>query len=123
NNSIGRDTSEVITWTKLDGATEYQIQLSNKENFNEMLLDTNISVELFKTYGLSYFYNYWFKVRGKDPSGVYGEWSFVRKFQTKVNKPILILPINMAENLNFSYKFEWSKVDSADNYTLQISNN
>lgn len=121
NNSIGKDTNELLKWAKTDGATEYQLQLSEDSEFSEILLDTNLNDLQLATSNLKYFSEYWFKVRAKDPSGSYGDWSFVRKFKTNINSPLLVLPENLSNLIEYNYSFDWMDVNNADNYIIQIA--
>ena len=121
NNSIAKDTADNLSWTVVQGKTDYQVQIAKDENFSTIILDQNINPEQLNYNSLSYFTEYWWKVRAKDPSGSYGDWSFVRKFQTKVNKPTLITPANLSNELSFSQILDWSDVIGADKYTIQLS--
>ncbi len=121
NNSIAKDTADNLSWSVVQGKTEYQVQIANDENFNNLVVDQNITAEQFNYNSLSHFTYYWWKVRAKDPSNIYGDWSFVRKYQTKVNKPDLISPANSTTDLAFTQNLDWSEVTGADKYIIQLS--
>lgn len=121
NNNIGLDTAGNLNWSELIGNTEYQVQIATDENFNTILINQNQNTEQFNYNALSYYTNYWWKVRAKDPSGSYGDWSFVRKFQTKVDKPILLSPSDLSNELEITQVLDWSDVIGADKYKIQLS--
>lgn len=121
NNSIAKDTADNLSWTLVQGKTDYQVRIAKDENFSVMIIDQHINPEQLNYNSLSYFTEYWWKVRAKDPSGSYGDWSFVRKFQTKVNKPTLITPANLSNELALSQNLDWTDVIGADKYTIQLS--
>ena len=121
NNTIAKDTADNLSWNIVQGNTAYQVQIATDENFNSIILDQNTSSEQFNYNSLSYFTNYWWKVRAKDPSGSFGDWSFVRKFQTEVNKPVLVSPANSTKELSYSQNLVWNSVIGADKYTIHLS--
>lgn len=121
NNSIGKEISDKLSWDKTNGATAYQVLLDDSSNFESPSINESISENEYNYLNLQYFIDYWWKVRAKDPSGSYGDWSFVRKFQTKVDKPTLIFPTNLGGNMETSIKFDWSNVIGAEKYNIQLS--
>lgn len=123
NNAISREITDKLTWDSSNGATEFEVILADNSDFNDPTIDNSVTGNEFDYIDLKYFNQYWWKIRGKDPSGSYGDWSFVRKFQTKVDRPTLIFPTNLVSNMEISIKFDWSDVDGADKYKIQISDN
>lgn len=121
NNEEGRNITGKLTWSLLAGATEYELTFADNQDFNNPIVNQAVNDTKFDYSNLSYFKEYWWKVRGKDPSGSYGDWSFQRKFQTIVDKPTLINPVNQSENIEIAQTFDWNDVTGADNYSLQIS--
>lgn len=121
NNSIAKDTADNLSWSAVLGKTEYQVQIAKDENFSTIVLDQNVNPEQLNYNSFTHFTEYWWKVRAKDPSGSYGDWSFVRKFQTKVNRPSLISPANLSNQLAISQNLDWTDVIGADKYTIQLS--
>lgn len=121
NNNIGLDTAGNLNWSELIGNTDYQVQTSTDENFSTILNDQNVNTEQYNYNSLSYFTDYWWRVRAKDPSGSYGDWSFVRKFQSKVDKPTLLTPSDLSNELSMSQNLDWTDVTGADKYIIQVS--
>ncbi|MCB0702803.1 MAG: T9SS type A sorting domain-containing protein [Ignavibacteriae bacterium] len=121
NNAIAKDTADNLSWAEVLGKTEYQIQIATDDNFNTVLIDQNSNSEQYNYNSLDYFTDYWWRVRAKDPSGTNGDWSFIRKFQTKVDKPILVSPQDQSTKLEISQTLDWSDVLGADKYTVQLS--
>lgn len=121
NNAIAKDTADNLSWSLVQGKTEYQVQIATDENFTTIVLDQSINPEQLNYNSLLHYTQYWWKVRAKDPSGSYGDWSFVRKFQTKVNRPSLLTPANLSNELSLTQNLDWTDVIGADKYTIQLS--
>jgi hypothetical protein len=65
---------------------------------------------------------YW-RVRSLNTLGHYSAWSMKVSFRTAVSPPALIAPADGATSSQLRPTFDWSDVDAAGGYSLQVSRN
>jgi hypothetical protein len=113
-----------LSWSKLDNAKSYTIQISNSNSFSNLvfnqssLTDTNSKVS-----ELNYFTTYFWRVKAEN---IYGssEWSEVATFSTTGTKPevpTLLTPLNEATDTPLSQILSWEGSSYAVDYTIQSS--
>jgi hypothetical protein len=118
-------TKNILRWNKLDGASNFQIQLSKFNSFDKTTIDDTVSGRIFRYNfnNLDFKTNYYWRVRGynsKDTS----EWSDIFMFTTIENIifiPILLSPANNQGSISVNDSLIWEKVPAADSYIVEIS--
>jgi Fibronectin type III domain. len=119
------DTSVTFRWNKAADAEEYFIQLSNDITFadNARIDSTTDTVKTIT--GLLKSKRYYWRVQIKSANGP-GPWSEVWQITTAgplPAKPELIAATQDSVGLGYlGFKFNWKKVEYADQYVMQISN-
>ncbi len=128
NNATKLPTNITFTWDKPDGAVSYNFQLSTDPNFGTLVHGRNglplneINVQADKLTPSTTFY---WRVSATNPDGT-SDWSNTYKFTTGaklLNQPTLISPKNLSTNLPFDVLLEWSEVETASQYHLQVADN
>jgi uncharacterized protein (DUF1778 family) len=125
NNSEYVSVSPQFIWNNAQGAVKYEFQLSDEAEFNTTLASdiqsdttTGISIDLnFET-------TYFWRVRGIGAASDSSDWSPTMTFTTTPdvpNVPALISPADGTSDQELQTEFRWSSIQSAENYTIQIS--
>ncbi len=131
NNITQIDNNQFIKFSKVNGADNYQVLFSTKEDFREIIKDTTISnptieISIYLT-KFEFSTKYYWKVKAID-SIVESDWSEVFNFTIRdaqfVNIPSLQLPFDKEKiGLNKKIKFQWSVISNAKQYHFQLNNN
>jgi hypothetical protein len=131
--AVMNDTTPDLTWTALGnmvaGATfSYEVQVDNTSTFTMPLnftdtvtSGTTTTVNPALPDGL-----YYWRVRGKYFSNVYGAWSVVRSFRvdtTAPNPPALTLPAVNAAVSSSRPTFTWAAQSGATQYIFRLATN
>lgn len=116
----------VFNWKKVDGATSYHIQITDKADFTTTMTseDSTLGDTVF-TQGsdLAFSTVYRWRVRTKNAGGV-SAYSTPRTFKTIPAKPAIPAPAtpgDNATNLTLPVTLRWHKSDRAANYRVQVS--
>jgi subtilisin family serine protease len=95
------DSSKWISWKQNEniGDTYYHLQVSDKADFSNLIIDKNDILDLNLKYILNGNKEYFWKVRYKNGlNGSWYDWSEVKNFKTKQTRkakvPIIIYPFN-----------------------------
>lgn len=84
NDEIIMPSNNQFIWTKAKRANFYEIQISEKSEFNNVSFDsTQILSQEIENVSLSFGKKYYWRVRGSNRAG-YGDWSNVISFQTTI---------------------------------------
>jgi len=118
-------TTPKFTWNPAFLADSYQLQISENENFEPILI--NVSDIDTTTFELNYTlkndtYYHW-RVRGvnADEEGPWSEsWPFISIIERPA-KVVLKAPLDEADDALTRPTFFWSNTKRAENYTLEIS--
>lgn len=124
-NSENIKLSVQLSWTEIENADSYHLQVSLNSDFKSLLVNkSGLKDEIEQLTGLSVNTNYYWRVRSKNIFG-YSDWSALFSFKTfsQPSAPILVSPKNLSSKINLAPEFVWNKIDNADNYILQISLN
>src|SRR5699024_2435494 len=114
-------------WSKVDGATSYQIQLATGKDFSSPLVDGNADSAGFKVTALPGETTIFWKVRPllQDTKG---PWSEAHMFKTAADAgnsgavtTSLQSPQDKATKVATNAKFSWATVATASAYSLQIA--
>ena len=119
NNSKYITQKDSTKWSNVQFANTYQIQISTDEMFNTIILDKEKGSTLEILSILDFYKDYYIRVRARSADGL-GLWSDVVKFKTIFNKPILLTPADLSIKLDTNITFQWSKVDGATGYRINI---
>ncbi len=100
----------------------YQMQLASDNAFSTILYDETTSASEFVVpVELTPNTKYYWHVRAFNTLGQYTSWTSTWSFRTAVLPPILELPTNDTLFDHTRPTLDWSDVDTATKYTLQIS--
>jgi hypothetical protein len=111
-------------WNSIKNITNYHLQLSRSNDFFENIIDKSDIKDTSLVYNyLDNSSKYYWRVRAKTESGVYGLWSVVNTFTTEapLDSPIQKAPKSYLTNVPDSVEFVWYKLPNATSYTLQLS--
>jgi len=124
NNSQNVTINPMLTWSSIDGAVNYHLQIALDPSFNQIVIDdsllTNASLQIGP---LSNSTVYYWRTRGYN--GIYtSDFSASFNFTTIIsnpNFPVLLSPANGSVNQPLNTTFMWEPVASATAYRLQVS--
>ena len=119
-NNLKLETIE-LEWNELDNIEKYHIQISLDSEFDNLLIDNNdINSNTYEfNLDLESQVYYW-RIKGIRENNE-SEWSIVWSFSTTLSKVNLFLPINNETNQGTKGTLEWEKVDKADKYNIELS--
>lgn len=120
-NSIGFRNNDYFVWDSIPYVDSYHLQVSTEKTFQTLVIDsTGLKLPHFKASGLGYNTTYYCRVRSiRTPDT--SEWSNSIQFTTVLASPIPIYPSNKAADIPNSVQFRWHKVNGAEIYNLEIS--
>jgi hypothetical protein len=100
----------------------YQVQVASDLAFTTILYDEVVVPSEF-TFPVDLPPNakYYWQVRAFNTLGQYSAWSAKRSFRAAVLPPSLVSPLDTAALLDRRPAFDWTDVDGASGYTLQVS--
>ena len=110
-------------WNPSSNAVDYQILVDNDQDFTSPEIeDITTSTEYISTVSMNPGTNYW-KVRGRNNVGVFGDWSEVRYFTISGSPtPTLVSPAN-GSSLTSQPTFYWNPSSNAVDYQILMDNN
>lgn len=127
NSATGQPVNLTLSWQNVKGATSYRVQLSHNRKFSPVLFDSLTDSTSINVTGLHHDSTYSWKVKAINGSSD-GAWSGTRTFTTVSNqdsantyRTTLIKPGKGASNQSISMTLDWSSVDNATGYELQLS--
>ena len=121
NNAIGIVPTPVMTWRKATEVNEYDIQISDDIEFDNIVFESNsIKNTSIESSTLNYNTEYWWRVRSRN-GDVVSEWSLVFKFLTGYSPVTLLTPANEAVNVVIKTVFNWEAHPTESIYELQVS--
>lgn len=120
--SNGVSLSPTLEWNQDSNSNSYTLQVST-DGFESFVVNESLTQTSFNASALQYNTQYSWRVRGTNSTGD-GEWSDVWTFTTQVeqlNPSTPLSPEDGQENVGTLTKFNWSVVNSASSYLLQVS--
>lgn len=112
-----------FSWTAVEGAKEYRLQISTQENFNVVNEVTTRNTDYTPVNSLTNDQDYFWRVQALDARGTNSPWSEIRRFRMKWNfVPQLLSPANNSLQLSYPF-FSWKPVPGAERYQIQIALN
>jgi mannan endo-1,4-beta-mannosidase len=120
-----QSTEVDLKWRLIRGAQEYQVQVSDSDDFENLVFDELVEGTSATITGLEYSTTYYWKVLPLKRNHQ-GPWSDTWKFTTSDQDldPVsvdLISPRDGAETEDDPVTFEWEEVSEAANYHYQLS--
>jgi len=113
--------TQSFQWAPVQSAVLYRFQLSTDSNFTTIVQDKLVGTLNNLVGGLQLgFVKYYWRVQANNGGNI-SSFSEVRSFTTGIDIPNLISPPDSALNVSTSPTFEWTPVNGAVSYTLQIS--
>ncbi|HEX9006551.1 MAG TPA: T9SS type A sorting domain-containing protein, partial [Bacteroidota bacterium] len=117
-------TSTALTWTKVSGATGYQVQLSTDSTFAATMVNDSSLIDTVKAVsGLTPGGVYFARVRAKNSAG-WGAYSARDKFSVSAQTlaaPVLVSPANGASQQPVTETLVWNTSSGASLYELQVA--
>jgi photosystem II stability/assembly factor-like uncharacterized protein len=115
----------LLDWEPLEGAGSYLWQLSDDANFSSssIIAEDTTSASSVKLNPLEPGETYYWRVRTETPllSHWSAIWSFTPQAVIDLDTPILESPAAGAANVSVNTMFQWTAVDGAESYELEIS--
>ncbi len=111
-----------LKWQAYSGASSYAVQYSENSNFSNAVKTTSVSTTL--NVSLKSNTRYYWRVRGRNSAGdEFYDFSETWTFTTDsgLPKPVLVSPVNTAQNQALNVVFSWGKVSQATSYRVEIS--
>jgi len=113
--------TQSFQWAPVPSAVLYRFQISTDSNFTTIEQDKLVGTLTNWVGGLQLgFVKYYWRVQANNGGNI-SSFSEVRSFTTGIDVPILISPPDSAVNVSTNPTFEWTPVNGAVSYTLQIS--
>lgn len=123
NNGVDLAFVPRFSWTAVEGAKEYRLQISTQENFNFVNEIVTRNTDYTPVNSLSNDQDFFWRVQAIDARGTNSPWSEIRRFRMKWNfVPQLLSPPNNSIQLSYPF-FSWKPVPGAERYQIQIANN
>ncbi|MHA1520117.1 MAG: Ig-like domain-containing protein [Promethearchaeota archaeon] len=118
----------VFDWQDVIEAVQYNLQIDDDFEYTASLYDFTIE-ESQHTFDEFTSGEYFWRVRASDAAGNWGVWSESRSFEIDIpseismdEKPQLLFPLNNSIIQNNLISFNWTDVEGAEIYNLQVSN-
>lgn len=119
--ALGITRTPILEWNTASRADQYQVQVSTSSEFSSLVIDQTHSGTSFKvSNALDYVTQYHWRVRASNAAGN-SNWSQVWDFTTTIATPELTSPGDGQDALPRRPQFQWSAVQHADTYRIQIS--
>jgi hypothetical protein len=124
NSSTNIPVAGTIKWNAVEGATLYQLQVSQLSSFSILVLNDSTIIDTVKIFsGLQNNVKYYLRVRALSIDG-WGQYSATSNFTTIVtipSVPLLQTPLDREFNQSIAPTLMWSLVSGATNYRVQVS--
>ncbi|MFP4555807.1 MAG: T9SS type A sorting domain-containing protein, partial [Bacteroidales bacterium] len=124
--SIINNDAVTFEWDEVFGASEYVLELSVDESFESSVSSFSTDNNEWEVTGLPMNYTFYWRVKATDASNE-GSWSEVWSFnlqEQSLDSPALVSPENNADEINPEHvTFQWTTIEGATNYRLEVSLN
>ncbi len=120
-NEVGLIIGDTLKWDFNEDVVEYNIQISTDENFDSLIIDSRVGNNFYRIENieLGNVIYYW-KVMANNGGNKSG-YSIPQKFTSSIKAPVLLSPAKNEDSVSVTPKLEWSNVDGATKYKVQIS--
>jgi len=123
--SDGEVDNVLLDWKAAEGATGYRWQLSNSPNFftSSIIAEDTTSAASVKVDSLETGSEYYWRIRAVSPLlSPWSEiWSFMPQAICELGAPVLLSPAAGAVNVPANVLFQWTAVNGANGYELEIA--
>ena len=126
NGATGVSTTPYFSWTSVNEAILYNIQVSLVSDFSTTVINRNITGDTTytPTFHLADNTQYYWRVNAQneiDETSLWSEiWSFTT-IKTGIPAPILLTPLNGATGVSVTPDFKWTSVSGATIYNIQVT--
>ncbi len=121
NNKTGVPKIVAFNWEAFDTTYRYNLQVSKVNDFSTLVLDTNnVKLNTFSLLINEKNSEFFWRVRAVKV-GCYSDWSSIYMFKTLIPAPDLTTPANRASNVSVLTVFDWTDVNDAITYDLEVS--
>jgi hypothetical protein len=124
NNAATNDTTPLLTWLAVSGATTYELQVDNNSSYNSPEYSLNGIASTSQETSVLANGKYYWRVRALNQYQVKGGWSSVRYFTIDAAAPTvpqLLSPMDAAFSTNSKPSFSWKSSGSPTHYEIQLS--
>ncbi len=118
--------SITLNWSDIDEAAAYVYHATPDATFTEITYWGGVYTNYVTLSDLKPETTYYWRIIALNECSTLSEWSDPRSFttgQTGLDKPELMGPVDLSEDLNTSLSFIWNEVAGATSYHLQIADN
>ena len=124
NGFITSDNTPLFDWSDITDAANYELQVDNIDSFDSPDIDeNNLTSSTYTASSSLADGKYYWHVRAKDSAGNWGGWSGTWSFTIDTKAPAaptLSSPSDGSTTNNETPTFEWSDINDAANYELQV---
>lgn len=119
-------TTLTLSWSAVDGATGYDLQVATDMNFSDLVVDAAVDATAQDVQGLSEGTTYYWRVRARNADGA-GPFSATQQFSTESGvqapgaAPRDLVPEDGVADQPTTLTFSWGAVDGATGYDLQVA--
>lgn len=120
------DDTPYLDWSFVTGASIYQIQLDDNNDFSSTIIDTTTGNTYYQVTSPLSDDTYYWRVRARDAAGNWGSWSVVWTFQLDATPPgtvTLDAPVNGTVTNDATVALSWFAVTTAVGYQIMVDNN
>ncbi|MBU0473914.1 MAG: T9SS type A sorting domain-containing protein [Bacteroidetes bacterium] len=117
------DTVLTLRWNSVASASNYIVQLSNSQFFEDETeiisrnaLTNKLDIDYIRTNQI-----YYWKVLAINTFNDSSNWTDVYRFKTKLTPPNLVLPSDSANNINKNLTLKWNDNSDFDSYNIQVA--
>ncbi|MBI9070513.1 MAG: T9SS type A sorting domain-containing protein [Melioribacteraceae bacterium] len=118
---MSKDTVITFLWLEIESADSYQLLLAKDSNFIELITDTTFFDQKLAVSSLEFNSDYFWKLFASNDDGDRSLWSETRRFRTGLRQPKLYSPSNNGLITPEKVEFNWSDVNNANRFQIQIS--
>lgn len=110
-----------FSWTAVEGAQEYELQISTDQSFATSVTSYRTrNTDFTPVAALANDKEYFWRVKALNHDGYSTAWSEVRRFRSAWNQaPQLLTPANVQTKLSYPF-FSWAPAPGAERYQIQV---
>ena len=115
------NTNPSLSWSAVNGATSYRIQVAADDTFNSLVKDqAGITSTSYSNLALTYATNYYWRVQASNAGGT-GGWSNTFGFLTIIPPTTLAAPATGSTMQPLNATLQWNSSSYATSYRLQAA--
>ncbi len=115
----------VLVWSEVSSADNYHLQVSDKIDFANPIVDINNLTETSYTFTTTeYNKTFFWRVSASNEAGKSAwtdKWEFTTTEETVTDKVVLVSPNNNSDENPVDLEFTWESVDKATSYHFQLA--